>query len=307
MKAPSIVMAFALLASASAPAAEPSPPRPAFDPIDVELRRLCDIVERGIRRLPVDASYRRVAVLPFTGVETDLRAQRVRMMITDYLGAYCLPAIHRMVVVQPDASLAASTDPQAQRSLARASGIPVLVTGKVARGTGDYTVSVRVRDVELEEQAMSMVRLLPIGQTDDYTHQKLDPQTPGGAALRSLAAPGWGQFYNGDTVKGALVIGLEVMLISTAVAFAVAEDYEWARDEQKVTETLDARRRALDHRLRMQVAIGAAAAVWVGSIVDAYLSGYRYRPEDAFRSRLHIEPSGIDGRLGGSVSLEGWW
>jgi TM2 domain-containing membrane protein YozV len=41
-------------------------------------------------------------------------------------------------------------------------------------------------------------------------------KSPTGAMLRSLAVPGWGQFYNGKYVNAALVFGAEVGLLAAA-------------------------------------------------------------------------------------------
>ena len=44
---------------------------------------------------------------------------------------------------------------------------------------------------------------------------------PQGAMIRSLALPGWGQFYNGRPIKGSLIAAVEV---GSAVAFFVRRD-----------------------------------------------------------------------------------
>ncbi len=47
-------------------------------------------------------------------------------------------------------------------------------------------------------------------------------RSPRGAMLRSLAVPGWGQFYNGRYVKGCVIAAAEV---GSAVAFFVRRHY----------------------------------------------------------------------------------
>ncbi|MGH7493986.1 MAG: DUF5683 domain-containing protein [bacterium] len=42
-------------------------------------------------------------------------------------------------------------------------------------------------------------------------------KNPTGAAFRSLAIPGWGQYYNGQKIKAALAMAAEVGEIGTAI------------------------------------------------------------------------------------------
>ncbi|MDZ7363717.1 MAG: DUF5683 domain-containing protein [candidate division KSB1 bacterium] len=42
-------------------------------------------------------------------------------------------------------------------------------------------------------------------------------KSPRGAMLRSLAVPGWGQYYNRQYFKAALVFGAEAGLVATAI------------------------------------------------------------------------------------------
>jgi len=67
----------------------------------------------------------------------------------------------------------------------------------------EYHDSEYIRDLELERRRRS----------------------PTGALLRSLAVPGWGQFYNGEYIKGPIVIAAQ----ATCVYFAI-DRYLTARD-----------------------------------------------------------------------------
>ncbi len=46
-------------------------------------------------------------------------------------------------------------------------------------------------------------------------------KNPTGAAMRSLAIPGWGQYYNGQKIKAALVLAAEAGEIGTAIYWNV--------------------------------------------------------------------------------------
>ncbi|MCP4229136.1 MAG: hypothetical protein GY771_03180 [bacterium] len=68
----------------------------------------------------------------------------------------------------------------------------------------EYHDSEYIRDLELERKRRS----------------------PKGALLRSLAVPGWGQFYNGEYVKGPIVIAAQATCIYFAIdRYITARDY----------------------------------------------------------------------------------
>ncbi|WP_412070339.1 hypothetical protein [Rubrivirga sp. IMCC43871] len=95
------------------------------------------------------------------------------------------------------------------------------------------------------------------------------------AAVRSLVAPGWGQFHKGDRTKGwafaisaaATAAGALTTTISRADARA---DYLAAVTPEEIDETY----RVYDrwHRARGAFVIGAAA-VWAAALADALLTG----------------------------------
>ncbi len=51
--------------------------------------------------------------------------------------------------------------------------------------------------------------------------QQVVPKSPSGAALRSLALPAWGQFYNEKKIKGSILAAAEV---GSVVAYFVRRD-----------------------------------------------------------------------------------
>ncbi len=95
-------------------------------------------------------------------------------------------------------------------------------------------------------------------------------RTPGNAALRSLMLPGWGQFFNEQPTKGFIFAGAEIVAIGAAVmmnssANSVYSDYETQR-----TQTLYNSYSSKVDTANMFVY--AAAAIWVGNVIDAYFS-----------------------------------
>ncbi len=94
--------------------------------------------------------------------------------------------------------------------------------------------------------------------------------SPGNAALRSLMLPGWGQFFNEQPTKGYIFAGAEIIALGTAYmmyssADSAYEDYE----KQRTGSAYD------DYSSKVDSAnmfIYAAAAIWVGNVIDAYFS-----------------------------------
>ncbi|WP_412062382.1 hypothetical protein [Rubrivirga sp. IMCC45206] len=102
----------------------------------------------------------------------------------------------------------------------------------------------------------------------------LEDRRPG-AALRSLALPGWGQFHKGDRAKGwAFALAAGASLAATGAASAARAS---ARDAYLAAVTpADAERLypAYDrwHRTRAALAVGTAA-VWAAAALDALATG----------------------------------
>jgi hypothetical protein len=113
------------------------------------------------------------------------------------------------------------------------------------------------------------------------------PGSRTGALARSILVPGYGQLYNGQRLKGAVLFGAEIALLSTALAFHLAGDSALsvynreARSHvggdltgriQQLHDSAQARYRVRDGLLL------AATGIWVVSMADAYLSGGRMQP-----------------------------
>ncbi len=113
------------------------------------------------------------------------------------------------------------------------------------------------------------------------------PGSRAGALFRSILVPGYGQFYNGQRVKGGFFLGTEIALLSSALAFHVAGDsylntYNQQARAQMANDPMGRVRRlheAAQARYQLRdCLLLAATGMWVVNMADAYLSGGRRRP-----------------------------
>ena len=128
----------------------------------------------------------------------------------------------------------------------------------------------------------------------DTTSRDSTVKSPGGALLRSLALPGWGQFYTGHPIRGSLTAVLETIFF-----------YEcWLnfRDRNRLSDRLhrleremgsdwpvsDPERVALNQRIRSvrqkggdYLAYGLTTLML--SLIDSYVSAHLYRFDRNFR------------------------
>jgi hypothetical protein len=103
-------------------------------------------------------------------------------------------------------------------------------------------------------------------------------KNPTGAMLRSLILPGWGQFYNGQYLKGVLAVGAETGFIAAAVYW----------NQRQVGETnSEAQLLYKDYRNQMVWWLaGTILLSMLDAYVDASLSDFDESPE--LRSRRQI-------------------
>ena len=77
-------------------------------------------------------------------------------------------------------------------------------------------------------------KVLPeIAQTDSAKVKVFKSKSPMGALLRSVALPGWGQFYNKKYIKAGLVLGVETTFLTLMII-------EWERmdDHKKLFDSM---------------------------------------------------------------------
>ncbi|NIR51161.1 hypothetical protein GWO43_21355 [candidate division KSB1 bacterium] len=110
--------------------------------------------------------------------------------------------------------------------------------------------------------------------------QKLDARSekksPKGAMLRSLAFPGWGQWYNGQKIKAALVFSTQATLVALSFHF----DSEASKSPPGSAE----RERDIDRRNSMYWIMGGVTLLsMLDAYIDAHLSDFDTGPDLAVR------------------------
>lgn len=98
--------------------------------------------------------------------------------------------------------------------------------------------------------------------------------TPSGAALRSLALPGWGQIVSGQKTKGYIIMGaaagaLGFLGYTHAAYFQAQSSYKSASDPVTAMKAYDDYNKANSMKNISYIVIGV---VWAGNVLEAFLS-----------------------------------
>ncbi|OFX25340.1 MAG: hypothetical protein A2V77_23770 [Anaeromyxobacter sp. RBG_16_69_14] len=183
------------------------------------------------------------------------------------------------------------------REAANASGFPGGTgfpggLGFRGRNTGDLAVAV-VRDRADPIPDVCSCDGLGLAQDAARGAAASSHGSRSGALFRSLLVPGYGQLYNDQPLKGGIVLGAEIALLSTALVFHLAGDSvlsaytRQARAQvstdptgrvQQLYESAQTRYRVRDALLF------TATSIWALNLADAYLSGGK-----GWKGRLNLE------------------
>ncbi|MDZ7724683.1 MAG: DUF5683 domain-containing protein [candidate division KSB1 bacterium] len=121
-------------------------------------------------------------------------------------------------------------------------------------------------------------------EADTDSSRSKDPR---GAMLRSAIVPGWGQFYNGKWLKGTIIAGAQVGLITNAV---VLHQYMKQADSESERDFY------WDNRNLSLWWLGASVLYSMAdAYVDAHLSDFDAGPELSLQRRT--EPFAYTGEL----------
>lgn len=267
--------------------------------LDARLRVLADQLALPLKRLPGDHRDQRFAVAALSELGPEAQEKRLGLVVADALLTH-LARDHRLALVERRA-LAALLDEQAlgqsgaldessAAQVGKLAGARALVVGSVADAGDEFVVSVRAVDAESAALVAGSAHeaRLPKAELLALSADAVVLKSKGDALVRSALLPGWGQAYNGDGVKAALVAGgVGTLALATVSAAALGG---WVRlglyptlgsrpeDKDLSPEALQARvvetRQLGEGLLWTAGVLGALTALgWSAGAVDAYLSG----------------------------------
>jgi hypothetical protein len=110
---------------------------------------------------------------------------------------------------------------------------------------------------------------------DSSKSEKPKTKSPKGAFFRSLAIPGWGQWYNEQKIKSVLAFSTEVFLIGLSIHY-----------NKRAGESTDAESRAFYKDKRNQTywfMLGLALLSGVDAYIDAHLYDFDTGPDLSLR------------------------
>jgi TolB-like protein len=260
--------------------------------IEVALRKLAGGLAAGFARLPGNAQYRRLAVLPFQELGPTATSSRLGAVTAAEI-ATSLQRDHRLLLVER-ARIAdvlgelrlqqvLAVDPSQASRIGKMADAQALVLGSVAEVGDRVLITGRIVATETGETlAAESVNVQAAGLVA-FSSEAVVLRSRSQAAIQSLLVPGWGQLYNRQRVKAYAVMGTEVALLGAAVGFHLAYDSAYSSYKAKqhavdlgqapsqAAQSLYAR--AQDRYTTRNWLLVGVGVVWVGNVLDAYLSG----------------------------------
>ena len=152
-------------------------------------------------------------------------------------------------------------------------GAQSLILGTVNEAGANYIVTARQVDAEKgtvlvsAEVAFERQGLLAISSDAIETRSRL------GAGFRSAIVPGWGQIYNKEPVKGALLLSAALGVLGGASTMIGLSTVERNRYSLNRPETVTSRSRANTDILAANALLISYGALWAIGLVDALVNG----------------------------------
>lgn len=277
----SLVSAAAALASpVAAQAAEPA----ASGNVQAGVQALSDALAT---KLSADAAhYRRLAVLPFETLDAEAKTKELGRLSSELLASRLAsrPGILQVersrldaVVGEVQRSERGEVSPQGAASVGKLLGANQVVLGSIATAGPSYVLTARLVDAETGQVLAATDQNISREGLIALSEELVEIRTPGGAALRSTAVPGWGQVYNGDTARGITYMALFGGAAATAIASVVLAKSAEDDYHRNTPDTVSRRQDADEHYDRVNYALIGGGATWLVSIVDAWLTGREVR------------------------------
>lgn len=134
--------------------------------------------------------------------------------------------------------------------------------------------------------------LSPAQHDPDSTWVPLEKKSPMGALIRSVAFPGWGQFYNEKYIKAALVFGVEATYIALAADEWRKKDFH-KKNYQKAPPNSPEQYWEFDqyqfHQDRRNLYLWVVSGIIFLSMFDAYVDAHLYTFDKEKMDDLKVE------------------
>ena len=234
-------------------------------------------------------AVRRLAVMPFESLTKTQEIDSIGSLSADLLSARFatqprLLQVERQrlnaLVSELERAEGGKVTPESAVGAGTLLGANTVILGSIGEAGSDYLVTARVVDVETARVLSAGDQNIPRAGLVALNENAVELKSPANAAFRSAAVPGWGQFYNGDTVRG--VVYLSAFASAAAVAIGSGVLGAQAEDEynRNIPSTVDEREKGNAHYDRVSFALAGMGVVWLASIADAYFTGSDARVVD---------------------------
>jgi TolB-like protein len=260
--------------------------------VDVAIRRVSDMLASGLARLPGSGRYQRLAVLPLQEIGPESKKRELGAVVTAEI-ATDLRQYHGLLLVER-ARLGAVLaevklgemgviDPKNAPRLGKLADAQALVMGTVADAGDRFLVDVRIVSTETAETLATGSEAIASASLIALSADAVVLRSRGDAVFRSALVPGWGQLYNRQPIKAAVIGAAAVGTVGAALYFHLKaqkaeQDYQARTTAGALGGDPSAAAAALrqDANTAYQRRNGflwAAAGVWAVGTVDAYLFG----------------------------------
>ena len=258
-----------------------SPDQPLEETLDIRLRRFTDALAKGVGQLGSHPRYLTIAVLPF-GEHGERTAAHDLGVLLSYSVRAAMALDYGLPVVPPPAIREAmkklppgkALGPEEAQRVGRAVHARGVIMGRISDSGDHFAISATVlaaggSQTPVEHRLLRVEAAEMLGAADQARILRTRP----GALWRSSLAPGWGQFYNRDHLKGVVIIGAEASLLTAALVFQILGARAESRYDQDYRQTAGEGEKAEDCYVTRNILLSMAAGVWVYGALDAWMSG----------------------------------
>jgi TolB-like protein len=260
--------------------------------VRVRIRKLAYELARSLKPLPGEGRFQTLAVLPFGEEGAEAKSRELGRVVAAEL-ATSMKKDHDLNLVERDRIDAALhegylnemglVDEKSAVKLGEMLAAQALVVGSVSTAGTEFWVNARIVSTESGQVFAAAQEKLPASGLISYSSEAVVLRTRSGAVFRSMAIPGWGQFYNREETKGWVFLGLAGTLLGSAAGFQLAGMN--AHEQYRTTASLALQEEKLGQEQGMytarNVALGLAAGVWLVNVADAFINGKTFDPARA--------------------------